>query len=73
MNKSELVEQLDSVLTSGNRKLLTDSGQISHDKAMKKAKEEYKKYQAITLSPVERAYMETIKDAGKSAKKGVRK
>lgn len=65
--------QLDSVLSSGNRKLLTGSGKISHDEAMKKAKEEYKKYQAITLSPVERAYMETIKDAGKSAKKGTRK
>ncbi len=73
MYMSDYVEQLDSVLTSGNRKLLTGYGQISHDKAMKKAKEEYKKYQAITLSPVERAYMETIKDAGKSAKKGVRK
>lgn len=40
---------------------------------MKKAKEEYKKYQAITLSPVEQAYMETIKDAGESAKKMTRK
>ena len=40
---------------------------------MKKAKEEYRKYQAITLSPVEQTYMETIKDADKSAKKGVRK
>lgn len=73
MYMSDYVEQLDSVLSSGNRKLLTGSGKISHDEAMKKAKEEYKKYQAITLSPVERAYMETIKDAGKSAKKGTRK
>ncbi len=73
MYMSDYVEQLDSVLSSGNRKLLTGSGKISHDEAMKKAKEEYKKYHAITLSPVERAYMETIKDAGKSAKKGTRK
>ena len=73
MYMSDYVEQLDSVLSSGNRKLLTGSGKISHDEAIKKAKEEYKKYQAITLSPVERAYMETIKDAGKSAKKGTRK
>ena len=73
MYMSDYVEQLDSVLSSGNRKLLTGSGKISHDEAMKKAKEEYKKYQAITISPVEQAYMETIKDAGKSAKRGTRK
>ncbi len=73
MYMSDYVEQLDSVLSSGNRKLLTGFGKISHDEAMKKAKEEYKKYQAVTLSPVERAYMETIKDAGMSAKKGTRK
>ena len=73
MYMSDYVEQLDSVLTSGNRKLLIGSGKVSHDEAIKKAKEEYKKYQSITLSPVEQAYMETIKDAGRTAKKGVRK
>ncbi len=73
MYMSDYVEQLDSVLSSGNRKLLTGSGKVSHGEAMKKAKEEYRKYQEITLSPVEQAYMETIKDAGQSAKKGVRK
>lgn len=73
MYMSDYVEQLDSVLTSGNRKLLIGSGKVSHDEAIRKAKEEYKKYQSITLSPVEQAYMETIKDAGESAKKGVRK
>ena len=73
MYMSDYVEQLDSVLTSGNRKLLIGSGKVSHDEAMKKAKDEYKKYQAITLSPVERAYMETIKDAGKSAKEGAQR
>lgn len=36
---------------------------------MKKAKDEYRKYQEITISPVEQAYMETIKDTGKIAKK----
>lgn len=73
MYMSDYVEQLDSVLTSGKRKLLTDFGKVSHDEAMKKAKEEYKKYQTITLSPVERAYMETLKAAEKSAKKGAKK
>lgn len=70
MYMSDYVEQLDKILSSGNRKLLSGSGSISHDKAMKKAKEEYRKYQENTLSPVEQAYMETIKAAGKSAQKG---
>lgn len=73
MYMTDYIEQLDSVLTSGNRKVLTDSGKVSHDEAMKKAKEEYRKYQTITLSPVEQVYMETIKSAGKSAKNGARK
>ncbi len=73
MYMSDYVEQLDSVLSSGNRKLLTGSGKVSHDEAIKKAKEEYRKYQTITLSPVEQAYMDTIKDAGQSAKKGAKK
>ena len=37
---------------------------------LKKAKEEYRKYQEMTISPVEQAYIETIKDVDKSAKKG---
>ena len=73
MYMSDYVEQLDAVLSSGNRKLLDGSGKISHDEAMKKAKEEYQKYQTITLSPVEQAYMETIKGVNKTAKKGARK
>lgn len=70
MYMNDYVEQLDAVLTSGNRKLLINFGKVSHDQAMKKAKEEYRKYQEITISPVEQAYMETIKDAGENAKKG---
>jgi hypothetical protein len=73
MYMSDYVEQLDSVLTSGNRKLLTGSGKVSHDQAMKKAKEEYRKYQEITITPVEQAYLDTIKEAGESAKKGTKK
>lgn len=73
MYMSDYVEQLDSVLVSGNRKLLTGTGKVSHEQAVKKAKEEYRKYQKITISPVEQAYMETIKDAGKKAKSGARK
>lgn len=73
MYMNDYVDQLDSILLSGNRKLLTGNGKISHDQAVKKAKEEYRKYQEITLSPVEQAYMVTIREAGGNAKKGTRK
>jgi len=42
---------------------------VSHSQALKKAKEEYKKYQAIKVTPVEKAYLDTIKDLEKTAKK----
>lgn len=34
----DYVEQLDSVLSFGNRKLLSGSGKVSHDQAVKKQK-----------------------------------
>jgi hypothetical protein len=73
MYMSDYVEQLDSILSSGNRKLLTGAGKVSREQAMKKAKEEYRKYQEITITPVEQAYLDTIKAAGENAKKGARK
>lgn len=73
MYMNDYVEQLDSVLSSGNRKLLSGSGKVSHDQAVKKAKSEYRKYQEKTIAPVEQAYIEIIKDANKNAKQGVRR
>lgn len=70
MYMNDYVEQLDSVLSSGNRKLLSGSGKVSHDQAVKKAKSEYRKYQEKTIAPVEQAYIETIKAANKNAKQG---
>lgn len=69
MYMSDYVEQLDSILVSGNRKLLEGAGSVSHDQAMKKAKEEYRKYQEITLSPVEEEYLKSIKGISKEVKK----
>ena len=73
MYMSDYVEQLDSVLSSGNRKLLDGPGNVSHAKAIEKAKNEYRKYQEITLSPVEEEYLNTIKDVAKTAKKNAKK
>lgn len=73
MYMNDYVEQLDSVLSSGNRKLLSGSGKVSHDQAVKKAKSEYRKYQEKTIAPVEQVYIETIKAANKNAKQGARR
>lgn len=69
MYMSDYVEQLDSILSSGGRNLLEGGGTVSHEQAMKKATEEYRKYQAATLTPVEKAYLESMKQAEKEAKR----
>jgi NAD(P)H-dependent flavin oxidoreductase YrpB (nitropropane dioxygenase family) len=58
-----------AVLTSGGRQLLQDAGTVSHRQALEKAQAEYRKFQAQTLSPVEEAYLETVKGLEKTAKK----
>lgn len=68
MYMSDYVQQLDSILSSGNRKLLKNSGTISHEKAVEKAKIEYRKYQEKTISPVEQAYLDSIRSLEKEAK-----
>lgn len=69
MYMDDYVKQLDSVLSSGNRKILTGSGSVSHKQALEKAKSEYRKYQEITLTPVEKAYFESIKEVSKEVKR----
>lgn len=69
MYMDDYVKQLDSVLSSGNRKLLTGSSSVSHKQALEKAKSEYRKYQEITLTPVEKAYLESIKEVSKEVKR----
>lgn len=66
---SDYVEHLDRILRSTGESLLEGAGMVSHTQALEKAKREYKKYQAKTLSPVEKAYLQTIKDVEKTARK----
>lgn len=68
MYMSDYVEQLDNILRTTGEEVLTHAGKISHAQAMEKAKAEYKRYQAQTLSPVEEEYLKTIKQLGKTAK-----
>ena len=69
MYMRDYIAQLDAVLTSGGRQLLQDAGTVSHQQALEKAQAEYRKFQAQTLSPVEEAYLETVKGLEKTAKK----
>ncbi|CZE46838.1 virulence RhuM family protein [Campylobacter geochelonis] len=69
MYMSDYVQQLDSVLASGNRQLLQSKGTVSHKQAVEKAKTEYRKYQEKTIAPVEQAYLDSIKTLEKEAKK----
>ena len=69
MHMSDYIEYLDKVLSATGEKLLDGAGSISHKQAMEKAEREYRKYQAENLSPVEEAYLETIRNTEKLAKK----
>ena len=69
MYMKDYIRQLDSVLSSGDRQLLQDSGTVSHTQAVEKAKTEYRKYQNKTIAPVEEAYLGSIKTLEKEVKK----
>ena len=73
MTMDDHIAQLDAVLSSGKRKLLEGSGTISHDEATQKAVTEYRKFQAQNLSPVEEAYLQSIKDVAKTVKEKSKK
>lgn len=65
---SDYIQQLDNILSSAGNELLTDAGSVSHEQAMEKAEEEYRKWQVNTLSPVEKAYLETVKELGQKVR-----
>lgn len=69
MTMEDWAKHLDNILTMSGEQLLQGNGSISHNQAVKKATEEYKKYQAKTLSSVERDYLETIKQLEANTKR----
>lgn len=69
MYMSDYVEELDKILSSTGKKVLEGAGKISHQQAMKKAEAEYQKFIQKNLSPVEKAYLETINSLEKKSKK----
>ena len=60
MTMKDWAEHLDRILTMSGEQLLEGSGSVSHEKAIEKAKDEYKKYQQKTLSEVEKAFLDSI-------------
>lgn len=58
-----------NVLKTTGEKVLQGVGAISHTQAIEKATEEYRKYQAQNLSPVEEEYFENIKNIHSTVKK----
>ncbi len=73
MRMLDYVEELDKILSSTGRNVLTNAGKISSTKAKEKAIGEYKKYKAKTLSAVEEDYLNAVKELEKKAKKESRK
>ncbi|MCL1998127.1 MAG: virulence RhuM family protein [Turicibacter sp.] len=69
MKMSDYISELDNILRSTNREILTDLGKISSEDAKSKAKEEIQKYKARTLTQVEEDYLTTIREIEKTAKK----
>ena len=73
MKMNDFIRELDNILSSAGREVLDNAGKISHNQAEEKARKEYKKYKAKTLADVEKAYLRTINDLQKEAKKNVKK
>lgn len=69
MFMNDYVKQLDTILSSTGEAILNGPGSISHQQAMEKAEAEYRKFQVRQLSPVEQAYLDTIKAINARTKK----
>lgn len=61
MTMTDYIHELDRILSSAGRQILSNAGKISHAQAEEKAKMTFKSYQSKTLSEVEKAYLESIK------------
>lgn len=65
----DYIEHLDLILSSTGQPLLKGPGSVSHKQAMDKALAEYRKFQVQALSPVEEAYLQTIKTVSRVAER----
>ena len=70
MTMVDWIKHVDNILRATGEDVLENAGSISRKRMEEKVKEEYKKYSAHTLTPVEQDYLEEIKNIEKIAKKG---
>lgn len=68
MKMADFVCELDKILSATGRKLLDNAGSISAEQAKEKARAEYQKYNAKTLSEVEKSYLQSINRLQRQAK-----
>ncbi|MDR3088714.1 MAG: virulence RhuM family protein [Desulfobulbaceae bacterium] len=73
MTMNDWAAHLDKILTATGEQLLADAGKISHEQAVEKARTEYVKYQARTLSDAEKHYLANLKNAENTVKKRKKK
>jgi hypothetical protein len=69
MTMNDWAAHLARILTLSGEKLLKNAGCVTHEKAIEKATDEYKKYQQKTLSEAEKNYLENLKTIEQKAKK----
>ncbi len=69
MRMTDWIAELDKFAENFGRGVLQDAGNVSHEQAIEKATTEYRKYQAKALSPVEEAYLESMKVLEKEVEK----
>ncbi|MDR0849592.1 MAG: virulence RhuM family protein [Propionibacteriaceae bacterium] len=69
MRMSDWVAELDQFAAIYGKGVLPDAGKVTHTQAERKAIAEYRTYQARTLSPVEKSYLDQIKALAQQAEK----
>ena len=69
MTMHDWIAHVDKVLMATGEVLLTDKGKISHQQMEKKVEVEDQKFQAKTLTQVEKDYLENLKSLEQTAKK----
>ncbi len=72
MTMADWAAELDRFAESFGRGVLKDAGQVSHTQAVEKATGEYRKYQAKTLSPVEKAYLESLRQVEQKVERTIK-
>lgn len=73
MYMSDYIHHLDLILSTTGEQVLQNTGTISHEQAKQKTLGEYQKYHVKTLSPVEKAYFDSIKKLTAETKKKKKK